>query len=307
MTPFDIAKGYIGTKEIAGSADNPTILEMYAAVGHDWVEHDEVAWCAAFVGFCLEKAGVRSTRKLNARSYLQWGIAVRPEDAQRGDIAVIPRGGAKSWQGHVFFVDRIEGDTVYGLGGNQDNAVNIKPFRLSQVLGFRRMAGVGPSVMPGVADVQRRLRDLGYHEVGQIDGKMGPRTRGAILAFKADNGLRLNPDITRELTEALLIAEPRPVDPARARGKPAKSRIVEASEKQIVLGTAGAGALVIPALEQAEQGSELAHRLLALIGGGERFAVILPWVGLVIFAGMIVLAMRARSARIEDHRTGRTP
>ena len=49
MTPFDIARSYIGTTEGPGPADNPVIMEMYASVGHDWVEHDSVAWCAAFV------------------------------------------------------------------------------------------------------------------------------------------------------------------------------------------------------------------------------------------------------------------
>lgn len=70
MTHMTIARSYLGTKEAKGSADNPKIMEMYRTVGHDLVEHDEVAWCAAFVGHCLEKAGFASTRKLNARSYL---------------------------------------------------------------------------------------------------------------------------------------------------------------------------------------------------------------------------------------------
>ena len=81
MTPFDIARSYIGTTEGPGPADNPVIMEMYASVGHDWVEHDETAWCAAFVGHCLEKAGIRSTRALNARSYLGFG-----EPVQRGGV-----------------------------------------------------------------------------------------------------------------------------------------------------------------------------------------------------------------------------
>jgi uncharacterized protein (TIGR02594 family) len=92
MTPFDIARSYIGTTEGPGPADNPVIMEMYASVGHDWVEHDSVAWCAAFIGHCVEQAGIKSTRKLTARSYLDWGIAIDVADAQQGDIGVIPRG-----------------------------------------------------------------------------------------------------------------------------------------------------------------------------------------------------------------------
>jgi hypothetical protein len=44
MTPFEIAQGYIGTTEGPGPEDNPAIMAMYASVGHDWVEHDAVAW-----------------------------------------------------------------------------------------------------------------------------------------------------------------------------------------------------------------------------------------------------------------------
>ena len=81
MTPFEIARSYIGTTEGPGPADNPIIMEMYASVGHDWVEHDSVAWCAAFVGHCLEKSGIRSTRLLTARSYLTFGQEIEPSKA----------------------------------------------------------------------------------------------------------------------------------------------------------------------------------------------------------------------------------
>ena len=92
MTPFEIAKTYIGTVEGPGPENNPVIIQMYASVGHDWVEHDSVAWCAAFVGYCLERAGLRSTRKLTARSYLGWSVPIEVANAQPGDIGVIPRG-----------------------------------------------------------------------------------------------------------------------------------------------------------------------------------------------------------------------
>ena len=62
-----------GTKEVKGQKDNPKIVQYFADVGHSWVKDDETAWCAAFVGSCLEKAGLTSTRALNARSYLKWG------------------------------------------------------------------------------------------------------------------------------------------------------------------------------------------------------------------------------------------
>jgi len=310
MTPFEIAKTYIGTVEGPGPENNPAIMEMYASVGHDWVEHDSVAWCAAFVGHCLETAGLRSTRKLTARSYLDWGIPVTVDDAQPGDIGVIPR-GSSSWQGHVFFIDRIEGAWVWGLGGNQSDAVNIKRYPVSKLLGVRRAGNVAPAVTLSVRDVQTRLRGLGYHEVGKADGFMGPRTRSAILAFRDDNSLPLVPIIDVALTEALPNARPRAVAPARAAGAPTESRIVTAANAQIGLGVVGAvgtaGSQIAPAVAEAENARALADRVFGILGLEGWLSATLPWVGAAVFVGVIIYAVKARSARIDDHRIGKTP
>ena len=310
MTPFEIARGYIGTTEGPGPANNPVIMEMYASVGHDWVEHDSVAWCAAFVGHCLERAGIRSTRQLTARSYLAWGVPVEIADAQLGDIGVIPR-GTSSWQGHVFFIERIEGPWVWGLGGNQSDAVNVKRYPVSKLLGVRRAGNVAPAVNLSVREVQSRLRALGYHEVGIIDGLIGPRTRAAILAFRDDNALPLVPIIDVALTVALEHAVPREMTPKRATGMPIESRIVTAANAQIGLGVMGAagtlGSQIAPALAEAEQAQDLAARMVALLGMQSWLPAVLPWLGLAVFVGVILYALKARAARIEDHRTGRTP
>lgn len=310
MTPIEIARGFIGTTEGPGPENNPAIIAMYASVGHDWVEHDTVAWCAAFVGHCLERAGLRSTRKLTARSYLDWGVPVEVADAQPGDIAVIPR-GRSSWQGHVFFIDRIDGPWVWGLGGNQSDTVNIKRYPVSKLLGVRRAGNVTAVRTLTVRNVQTRLRFLGYHEVGVADGMIGPRTRAAILAFRDDNGLQLAPIIDVALEEALAEAAPRAVAPDRAKGMPAQSRIVSATNAQIGLGALGAsGSLVVqitPALAEAEQARDLADRFLVLTGLDAWLPAALPWIGMAVFVGVILYALKARAARIEDHRTGRTP
>lgn len=309
MTPYDIAKTYIGTVEGPGPENNPAVMEMYATVGHDWVEHDSVAWCAAFVGHCLERAGLRSTRQLTARSYLGWGIPVELEDAQEGDIVVFQR-GTSAWQGHVaFFVKRV-GSQIEVLGGNQSDAVNQKRYPVSKLLGIRRAGNVAPSAGLSVAQVQQHLYDLGYHEVGRADGIMGPRTRGAILAFRDDHGLPLAPVIDVTFVDALLGAEPRQVAPERAAGVPEESRIVSASNAQIGLGVLGAvgsvGSQIAPAVSEAEGARDLAERMLALLGLDGWLSAALPWVGAAVFIGVIIYAVKARSARIEDHRTGRT-
>jgi uncharacterized protein (TIGR02594 family) len=310
MTPFDLAQSYIGTTEGPGPADNPVIMEMYASVGHDWVEHDSVAWCAAFVGHCLERAGIQSTRKLTARSYLDWGIPIELTDAQQGDIGVIPRGNS-NWQGHVFFIDRIEGAWVWGLGGNQDDAVNVKRYPASKLLGVRRAGNVAPAVTLSVEAVQQRLKNLGYHEVGQVDGKVGQRTRAAILAFRNDNSLPLSPIMDVALTEALEHATPRDIAPERASGVPTDSRIVTAANAQIGLGVIGAvgsiGSQIAPALMEAEEARDMASRVFTLIGLENWLSVSLPWIGAAVFIGVVIYALRAKAARIDDYRTGKTP
>jgi uncharacterized protein (TIGR02594 family) len=310
MTPFEIAQTYIGTTEGPGPEDNPAIVEMYASVGHDWVEHDSVAWCAAFVGHCLEKAGLRSTRRLNARSYLDWGMPVDLADAQAGDIVVFSR-GSKSWQGHVGFFVKTAGAMIEVLGGNQSDAVSIQRYAKSRLLGVRRAGNVAPSVTLSVREVQARLKALGYHEVGQVDGQIGPRTRTAILAFRDDHGLPLVPIIDVALTEAMTSAEPRPVAPERAAGVPEGSRIITAANAQMGLGVLGAAgsvaAQIAPALTQAEKARDTAERVLDLVGLTGVVQEALPWVGAAVFIGVIFYALKARNARIEDHRSGKTP
>ena len=310
MTPFEIAQSYIGTTEGPGPDDNPAIMEMYASVGHDWVEHDSVAWCAAFVGHCLEKVGLRSTRRLNARSYLDWGIPVDLADAQEGDIVVFSR-GSKSWQGHVGFFVKTTGAMIEVLGGNQSDAVTIQRYAKSRLLGVRRAGNVVPAVTLSVREVQARLKALRYHEVGQVDGLIGPRTRAAILAFRDDNGLPLVPIIDVALTEALASAERRPVAPERAAGVPENSRILTAANAQVGLGVLGAAgsvaAQIAPALTQAEEARDTAERVLDLVGLTGAVQAALPWIGAAVFIGVIFYALKARNARIEDHRNGKTP
>ena len=310
-TPLDIARSYLGTKELKGSADNPNIMEMYRTIGHDWVEHDEVAWCAAFVGRCLEKAGITSTRKLNARSYLTWGEKVSAiEQAKEGDVVVFTR-GAKSDLGHVAFFLKLAGTQVEVIGGNQSDGVTVARYPKSRVIGIRRPLAAQAPVRPELKVVQQQLKDLGYYEVGNVDGSYGPRTRAAVLAFRADNGLAINPDVDVSLVEAMQHARPRVVSAERVTGKPEGSRIVKAANGQIATGLVGmagvAASVVAPAVETAERARDLTERSADLLHITDWLLPILPWAGAAIFLTVILLAWKAKAARIEDYRSGKTP
>lgn len=66
------------------------------------------------------------------------------------------------------------------------------------------------------ARVQQRLRDLGYFEVGQVDGQLTDRTKDAILTFRRRNGLPLSASIDDEFLAALEKGQPKKVAPERA-------------------------------------------------------------------------------------------
>jgi uncharacterized protein (TIGR02594 family) len=324
MKYMKIAESLIGQKEIRGERDNPIIMLMFQVLGHDWVEHDETPWCAALVGYCLEKVGIRSTRKLNARSYENYGqLVYKPgkkgklSDARKGDICVFSRGNS-SWQGHVAFYIRHTAKSIYVLGGNQGNAINIKPYSRSRLVCIvRPVSDFGQNSMT-LRQVQQRLKDLGYHEVGKVDGIMGTKTRGAILAFREDNGLPLTPTVDAALEDALKVAPKRFVSSDRANGKPKGSRILSGANMTAGLTAAGGAGSIITAASQAGQtistgidtaegATDTASRALSLFGLGDVLAPYWPYITAVIFVLALIVVWRIRAARIEDYQTGKTP
>ncbi len=143
-----IAWREMGTAERPGTADNAKIIGYFRDVGHGWVRRDETAWCAAFLGACLERAGVESTRSLKARSYLGWGERLaRPRP---GCITVLSRGRDKTL-GHVAFFVREEGPDLFLLGGNQKDSVSVARYPKWRVLGYRWPSSMGDDPEAGRA------------------------------------------------------------------------------------------------------------------------------------------------------------
>lgn len=134
-----VAKGYLGVREVKGPVDNPKIVELFKLCGHGWVQDDETAWCAAFVGGVLAKIGVPGTGSLAARSYEGWGQPLPLNQPVYGAIGVKKRSGknAPAWQGHVGFVVGASADQIIMLGGNQNDMVNIAAFRRDEFTAFR--------------------------------------------------------------------------------------------------------------------------------------------------------------------------
>lgn len=147
------ARKLIGVHEGVGPKDNSTVVQLFVDAGHKEIKHDEVPWCAAFVGACLERAGVKGTGSLLALSYRLWGTELlKPV---YGCVATKTRKGG----GHVFFVVGYNPKTrtVFGLGGNQNDRVSIAPFKLSE-LKFRWPANMPVSKVPlpaSIADAEK--------------------------------------------------------------------------------------------------------------------------------------------------------
>lgn len=134
------AKKFIGLKEIKGDADAPEIVKMWADIKNSGIKDDETPWCAAFVGACLERSGIKSTRSGGSQSYLNWGDALhRPV---KDCIVIFKRNGG----GHVgFVVGKDDKGNIMVLGGNQADAVNIKAFDPARVVGYRFPSGIARS------------------------------------------------------------------------------------------------------------------------------------------------------------------
>lgn len=156
-----------------------------------------------------------------------------------------------------------------------------------------------------IRSVQQKLRDLGYPEVGEIDGKPpGTRTQGAILSFRADNGLPLIPVIDPQLLAALMTASPRPI--ARARAEATTEDLKEKSATVAGLDWMKKGGLATVAASVVGGGVDLQSKLEQFKSVTDTISSLASWVvpallGLAIVLGAAWLIRR----QVQAYREGR--
>jgi uncharacterized protein (TIGR02594 family) len=128
-----------GIKGISARGRTVNVVAYLKATGVGR-SNDETAWCSAFVNWCMLMAGFPGSGKANARSWLEWG-GVSLDFPAYGSVVVLWRGAKNGPLGHVGFFVGMQGDRLLLLGGNQGNAVSIRPYSKERVLGMRWLEG----------------------------------------------------------------------------------------------------------------------------------------------------------------------
>lgn len=308
---LDVAMKHEGIKEWPGANHNPAILEMGRLAGIDWYTKDEIPWCAVFVNAMLAIIGVPGTYSAMARSFMQWGESVPINNIRPGDIVVFPRGAPPS--GHVAIVQRVEGSSVYCIGGNQSDMVCVRSYRVTDVLpnGVRRWDGSGvsanrPTLREGskgvfVKSLQDQLANLNYF-AGKVDGDFGPLTKAAVMALQSDNGLDSDGVMGPRTWDVLDDAEPRAkrnvtANDLRDRG----SRTMRGADRTSLVGGATFGGFTLDAAADAASKAQGISDTVSKLVADHGVELV---VGLVALGALLYFTGMVKNARVEDAENG---
>jgi len=135
---YDHASKDLGIRETPGKASTPRIKQAIKQAA-SWLNDDDsqTPWCGCIRGLWGLETGTGVPKEhYRAASWSKWGKAVPldPSKWMKGDTVVMGRSGGN----HVALVDRVVGDKVYCLGGNQSDAVTITSFKISGIWAVRR-------------------------------------------------------------------------------------------------------------------------------------------------------------------------
>lgn len=139
------AEKHIGTKEVPGKGNNPVIVGWLKQL-KAWWSDDATPWCGTYVAHCFAMLNIALPKHwYRAKDWLNWGTVL---DAPKfGCVVIFNRDGG----GHVgFLVGQDHRGNLMILGGNQGDSVNIKPFAMARVAGYRWPTG---QPMPANSDL----------------------------------------------------------------------------------------------------------------------------------------------------------
>lgn len=138
-----IARGLIGTREVPGVPNSPTIMGWAARLGVGVLgaayNADSVPWCGLFAAWCVKQAGITPPKiALRAKSWASWGTPLTSDQLAPGAVLVFEREGG----GHVGFYVAEDAAYYHVLGGNQSDAVNVMRIGKSRCVARRWPNGV---------------------------------------------------------------------------------------------------------------------------------------------------------------------
>ena len=160
---------YIGIREVPGLANNPVIMDMAKSLGISHIyTNDDTAWCAVFVNHLIRITGkpidlyphdrydlIRAKKAANK-------FPIIPNEHWRmGDVVILQREGG----GHCFIALADTADnTIYGVGGNQNNRVSIAEFSKERIISVKRFYH---TAIPESAK-QYRINSVGSLSVNEL-------------------------------------------------------------------------------------------------------------------------------------------
>lgn len=133
--------------ETPGASETQRILDYFALGKISLTPKEATAWCAIFANAALESAGVPGTGSAMALSFSRSQNFVRLPGPALFALNVWERGAEGSGLGHVNFYTGENDTHVYGVGGNQDDEVDIDAYpRRSKSL--RLLGHYWPATIP---------------------------------------------------------------------------------------------------------------------------------------------------------------
>lgn len=135
---LQVARQYLGQKEVPGPQSNPWILGLWATIPWIWstvTRKDDtlLAWCGAFMRLCLVMSDLTPPKAwYRASAYVEYGINVGYPAL--GAIGVVKKG--KQWHVGIIAGKDYAGNIVL-LAGNQGDSVSLASFHISVFQAYR--------------------------------------------------------------------------------------------------------------------------------------------------------------------------
>lgn len=141
---MNVARSLVGTREVPGGANNPTIMTWGNKLGAKVLGvaygADSVPWCGLFAAWCVSQAGFKPPPiAIRAKAWASWGVPL--QRAVEGAALVFEREGG----GHVGFYVAEDATHYHVLGGNQGDAVSIVRIAKTRCIAIRWPAGAAVS------------------------------------------------------------------------------------------------------------------------------------------------------------------